>query len=113
MVGAVASGKGGTGNTTVVGAFAALADADVDAPNLQLLLAPRPVEEQDYSGARPAHVDESTCTGCGRCEDVCECGSIAEFRVDRRRCEGCGTCAVVCPVEGDRHERPEHGKPLS
>ena len=101
----IISGKGGTGKTTVLGSFAALAqqdvlaDADVDAPNLHLLLSPQPVEEKDYCGAKLALIDESKCTECGRCEEVCEFAAIRDFRVDPRHCEGCGTCALVCPVE--------------
>lgn len=100
----VISGKGGTGKTTVVGSFAAiarskvLADADVDAPNLHLLLSPQTQEEAEYRGARLAVIDEAACTECGRCEEVCEFAAVRDSRVDPRRCEGCGTCAVVCPA---------------
>lgn len=100
----IISGKGGTGKTTVLGSFAALAqnkilaDADVDAPNLHLLLSPQPVEEKDYSGAKLAVIDEAVCTQCGRCEGVCEFDAVENFTVDERRCEGCATCALVCPV---------------
>ncbi len=101
----IISGKGGTGKTTVLGSFAVLAqnkvlaDADVDAPNLHLLLSPQPVEEKDYSGAKLAVIDEAECTQCGRCEEVCEFAAIRDLRVDERRCEGCGTCALICPVQ--------------
>jgi len=101
----VISGKGGTGKTTVLGSFAALAhnkvlaDADVDAPNLHLLLSPQPAEERDYRGASLATIDEATCTQCGRCEEVCQFAAVRDSRVDPRRCEGCGTCALVCPVQ--------------
>ena len=101
----IISGKGGTGKTTVLGSFAVLAqnkvlaDADVDAPNLHLLLSPQPVEEKDYSGAKLAVIDEAECTQCGRCEEVCEFAAIRDLHVDERRCEGCGTCALICPVQ--------------
>jgi len=100
----IISGKGGTGKTTVLGSFAALApnavlaDADVDAPNLHLLLSPQTLQETPFSGAGLAVVDESTCTECGRCDEVCEFAAIADHRIDARRCEGCGLCAVVCPA---------------
>jgi len=100
----VISGKGGTGKTTVVGSFAALArdaalaDADVDAPNLHLLLAPQIREERPYSGAELAAVDEDACTRCGRCEEVCRFAAVRGHQVDARRCEGCGVCALVCPA---------------
>jgi MinD superfamily P-loop ATPase len=101
----IISGKGGTGKTTVLGSFAVLAenkvlaDADVDAPNLHLLLSPRPVEEKDYCGAGLAVIDEGRCTQCGRCQEVCQFGAVKEFEIDPLRCEGCGTCALVCPVQ--------------
>jgi len=100
----IISGKGGTGKTTVLGSFAALAenkvlaDADVDAPNLHLLLAPERLEERPYSGAALAVVDEAKCTECGRCEEVCEFAAVRNHRIDPRRCEGCATCALVCPA---------------
>jgi len=99
----VISGKGGTGKTTVVGSFAALADskvltdADVDAPNLHLLLDPKQIEDREYSGAELAVVDRDLCTECGRCTEVCEFAAIDNGRVDPRRCEGCATCSIVCP----------------
>ncbi len=101
----VISGKGGTGKTTVLGSFAVmaknevLADADVDAPNLHLLLAPENVSHREYSGASLAVVAEEKCVECGRCEEVCQFAAIRDHLIDDRRCEGCGTCAVVCPVQ--------------
>jgi MinD superfamily P-loop ATPase len=101
----VISGKGGTGKTTVLGSFAVLAqnkvlaDADVDAPNLHLLLQPKTVCEEDYVGAKLAVKDEERCTECGLCEQHCRFGAITDLRIDPRRCEGCGVCALVCPVE--------------
>lgn len=98
------SGKGGTGKTTVAGAFAALwqdkvlADCDVDAANLHLLLN---VEEQSsgtYEGSSLAVVDPDRCTGCGRCLKACRFHAISRpIRVDPFLCEGCGTCVTVCP----------------
>ncbi|UCC69269.1 MAG: ATP-binding protein [Armatimonadota bacterium] len=101
----VISGKGGTGKTTVVASFAAvapskvLADADVDAPNLHLLLDPDQLEERPYCGADLASVDRHACTECDRCTDLCEFEAIRNGVVDARRCEGCGTCALVCPAD--------------
>jgi MinD superfamily P-loop ATPase len=104
----VISGKGGTGKTTVVGSFAALApskvlaDADVDAPNLHLLLDPDQVEQHPYSGADLASVDRKVCIECGRCTDTCAFEAVRNGVVDARRCEGCGTCALVCPEDAIR-----------
>lgn len=101
----VISGKGGTGKTTVLGSFAVLAqdkvlaDADVDAPNLHLLLQPKTVCEEDYLGVKLAVKDDERCTECGLCEQHCRFGAITDLRIDPRRCEGCGVCALVCPVE--------------
>ena len=100
----IISGKGGTGKTTVAASFAVLAkdkvlaDADVDAPNLHLLLAPEPVEQADYQGAKLAAIDRRLCAECGRCEEVCQFAAITDCTVNPRRCEGCGTCALVCPT---------------
>lgn len=101
----IISGKGGTGKTTVIGSFAALAqqvvlaDADVDAPNLHLLLSPETVEERPFSGAGVAKIAEDLCIECGRCEKVCQFAAIHDFRIDPRRCEGCAACTLVCPVD--------------
>ena len=101
----VISGKGGTGKTTVLGCFAVLAedkllaDADVDAPNLHLLLAPKTIHQEEYLGAKLAVMDDERCTECGLCEEHCEFNAITDLKIDPRRCEGCGVCAFVCPEE--------------
>ena len=101
----IISGKGGTGKTTVIGSFAALArdkvlaDGDVDAPNLHLLLQPKIGRQEDYVGAQLAVLDPARCTECGLCETHCEFGAITDLKIDPRRCEGCGVCAFVCPVD--------------
>lgn len=101
----VLSGKGGTGKTSIVGAFAALAgktmlcDADVDAADLHLILAPRKVMRHDFWAGRKAVVDAERCTGCGECIDRCRYGAISDgFVVDDLQCEGCGVCVHFCPV---------------
>ncbi len=100
----VLSGKGGTGKTSLVAAFAALSqrlvvtDCDVDAPDLHLLLQPRVVETQAFTGARLAVIDPAQCIHCGACEDHCRFSAITEEVVDPVLCEGCGVCAYVCPV---------------
>jgi MinD superfamily P-loop ATPase len=100
----VLSGKGGTGKTSIVGAFAALAkrkvlsDCDVDAADLHLLLSPTPVEEHEFWSGQVAVIDPSKCTRCGLCEEACRFDAIHEFEVGRVGCEGCGLCARICPV---------------
>ena len=101
----VLSGKGGTGKTSIVGAFAAiaqskvLADCDVDAADLHLLLSPETKEENEFWSGQVAFIDEESCTECGLCQEVCHFDAIEDFKVDPVSCEGCGFCYHVCPVE--------------
>jgi len=101
----VLSGKGGTGKTTLVASFAALTqrivvtDCDVDAPNLHLLMKPKTLETQEFTGSRLVAIDETKCIQCGECEESCRFEAIKELAVDPVLCEGCGVCAYVCPVE--------------
>ena len=101
----ILSGKGGTGKTTITASFAALsknkvlADCDVDAPNLHLLLKPKVIEKQEFKGLKLAVIDETECIQCGKCEESCRFDAIKEFQVDPILCEGCAVCAYVCPVE--------------
>jgi len=101
----VLSGKGGTGKTSIVGSFAAvaqnkvLADCDVDAADLHLLLNPSSKEENEFWSGQVAVIDEEKCTECGLCQEVCHFEAIEDFRVDPVSCEGCGFCYHVCPAE--------------
>lgn len=101
----VLSGKGGTGKTSLVGSFASLAqnkvlaDCDVDAADLNLLLSPSIKEENEFWSGQVAFIDEEKCTQCGFCQDLCRFDAINDFKVDPISCEGCGFCAQVCPVE--------------
>lgn len=100
----IISGKGGTGKTSVVSAFASLArkkvlcDADVDASDLHLITAPVVRERHDFQGGHTAIIDPDRCAGCGACRDLCRWQAIsADFRVDPIDCEGCGVCVYFCP----------------
>ena len=101
----ILSGKGGTGKTSIVGSFAAIAknkvmaDCDVDAADLHLLLAPSVKEEKEFRSGQVAVIDEEKCTQCGLCQDVCRFDAITDFEVDPISCEGCGFCSHICPVE--------------
>jgi len=101
----ILSGKGGTGKTSIVGCFAALAqskvlaDCDVDAADLHLLLSPSAKEENEFWSGQVAVIDEENCTQCGLCLDVCRFDAINDFKVDPISCEGCGFCLHICPVE--------------
>ena len=100
----VISGKGGTGKTTLTAAFAALAknrvlcDADVDAADLHLLMAPKIKTRSDFKGGSIAVINEDKCTECGLCRELCRFDAISEnFVVDSIECEGCGVCVDFCP----------------
>lgn len=99
----VLSGKGGTGKTTIVASFAALAqskvlvDCDVDAADLHLLLKPRVKETREFWSGQTAFIDKKLCTRCGICEAICRFEAIKNFQVDPIACEGCGLCCQVCP----------------
>ncbi|MFC2039347.1 4Fe-4S binding protein [Chloroflexota bacterium] len=99
----VLSGKGGTGKTSIVGSFAAVAgskvfaDCDVDAADLHLLLGPRIKEESKFWSGQTAFINKKLCTRCGTCEAVCRFNAIKGFKVDSVSCEGCGFCFHVCP----------------
>jgi MinD superfamily P-loop ATPase len=101
----VLSGKGGTGKTSIVGCFASLArskvlaDCDVDAADLHLLLKPKVKEEKEFWSGQVASIDEDKCTECGLCQELCRFGAVNDFKVDAVSCEGCGFCYQVCPVD--------------
>jgi MinD superfamily P-loop ATPase len=99
----VLSGKGGTGKTSIVGSLAALAkskvlaDCDVDAADLHLLLQPAIREKHDFRGGQTAVIDMDKCVKCDLCQEICRFHAITDFQVSPTSCEGCGFCARVCP----------------
>jgi MinD superfamily P-loop ATPase len=101
----VLSGKGGTGKTSIVGSFAALAqskvlaDCDVDAADLHLILKPVVRENHEFWSGQVAVIDEEKCTQCSLCQELCRFDAITDFKVDPISCEGCGFCSQVCPDE--------------
>lgn len=102
----ILSGKGGTGKTTLTAAFASiienriLCDADVDAADLHLLMAPDIKQTTDFLGGGIAVINPDKCTQCGICIDLCRFDAIKEnFEVDAIECEGCGVCVDFCPEQ--------------
>lgn len=100
----VLSGKGGTGKTTVAASLAFLAtrptiaDCDVDASNLSLVLQGEVRSSQPFSGSVKAEINSLKCNQCGKCQAHCHFLAIRDFRVDQMACEGCGVCQLVCPT---------------
>lgn len=110
----IVSGKGGTGKTSVAASFAVLADraviadCDVDAADLHLVLAPRVKERHEFRSGHEAVIRQEACSGCGECLARCRFDAIrlgegaagrATFVVDPLACEGCGVCVRCCPEE--------------
>ena len=100
----VISGKGGTGKTSLVAAFASLAenkvlcDADVDAADLHLVMAPDIRQREPFTSGHTAVIEKNRCTECGLCRELCRWDAIGEdFAVDAVACEGCGVCVHFCP----------------
>jgi len=100
----VLSGKGGTGKTSIAGSFAAvaknkvMADCDVDAADLHLLLAPSVKEKHEFRSGQVAVINRDKCLQCGLCRGICRFDAILDYKVDPISCEGCAFCSRVCPV---------------
>ncbi len=100
----ILSGKGGTGKTSIVGSLAAIAqnkvmaDCDVDAADLHLLLSPLVKETNDFLSGQVAVIDNTKCIECGLCQRLCRFDAIHNNTVDSISCEGCGFCSHICPV---------------
>lgn len=110
---AILSGKGGTGKTSITAAFAALAenavlaDCDVDAADLHLILSPQVYFTENFSSGSRAEIENEKCTACGICMELCRFNAIefdkkGYYCIDEYACEGCGLCAEACPAEAIR-----------
>jgi MinD superfamily P-loop ATPase len=101
----VLSGKGGTGKTSIVASFAVLAqskvlaDCDVDAADLHLLLSPTIREEKEFWSGQVAFIDREKCIECDLCQEICRFDAVQNYTVDPVSCEGCGFCHQICPTE--------------
>lgn len=119
----ILSGKGGTGKTSLAAAFAhlahdgaspirtVLADADVDAANLELVLRPERLETHDFTGGSVAVIDPQLCQGCGICVQACRFDAVlfpssgelrTTYAIDPIACDGCAACVYQCPEDAIR-----------
>jgi MinD superfamily P-loop ATPase len=102
----VLSGKGGTGKTSVTAAIVSvfsnsvIADCDVDAADLHLVMKPENPECENFSSGAKAIIDAQKCISCGRCLDVCRFNAVkiinGVYNINPFSCEGCGFCRIVC-----------------
>jgi len=123
----VISGKGGTGKTSLVASFAVLAqkvvlaDCDVDAADLHLVLEPRILKRDNFSGGSRARIMAGHCIACGKCEELCRFDAVfydgpgngrvpKTYRVDPIACEGCGVCAHFCAENAIEFAPVENGQ---
>ena len=113
----VISGKGGTGKTIITASFAALsenkviADCDVDAADLHLLLHPEIIERHEFRSGKTAYINKEICQQCHKCIDVCRFSAINEdYIVDSISCEGCGICSQICPTGAIKMEENISGE---
>jgi len=123
----VISGKGGTGKTSIVASFAALAknkvmaDCDVDAADLHLVLEPEVEYTENFSGGKRARILSQKCKHCGKCYEVCQFDAVkwsadldevasVDYQIDPISCDGCGVCARVCPKDAIAFEPAINGQ---
>ena len=125
MIISVASGKGGTGKTTIAVNLAfsiptpsasrgkvRLLDCDVEEPNCHIFLKPD-IQWTESVGIPVPSIDESKCTACGECGRICQYHAIVSLKakalVFPELCHGCGGCARVCPTGAIREVKAEIG----
>lgn len=116
----IISGKGGTGKTSVSAAFASLAestviaDCDVDAADLHLVLSPEVMESGIFESGKLASIDESKCVSCGRCLELCRFEAVINsdgiFSIEETSCEGCGVCVHFCPANAIKFDERKCGE---
>jgi len=117
----VVSGKGGTGKTSIVASFfalaeeSAIADCDVDAADLHLVLSPSVQQSRPFSGGSRAAINAERCNGCGLCTEHCRFDAVESnrdgvYEIDPISCEGCGVCADICPEDAVEMTAPVNGE---
>jgi MinD superfamily P-loop ATPase len=113
----IISGKGGTGKTTIAAAFATLAenkvvaDCDVDAADLHIIMTPEVQEQGDFIGGKVPRINKELCTQCGLCRDLCRFDAITEeYLINKVNCEGCGVCFNFCPEKAIDFNQVVSGK---
>ena len=116
----VISGKGGTGKTSISASLAALdkniaiADCDVDAADLHLILSPEIQKRGLFSGGDVASIDNGACINCGECYANCAFDAVIKqeetYSVDATSCEGCGVCSLVCKAGAVKMEPALNGE---
>ncbi len=113
----IISGKGGTGKTSITASFAALADniviadCDVDAADLHLVLDHETIHTESFTGGAVAFIDPDKCLRCGMCRRLCRFDAISDdFDIDSFACEGCAVCFYQCPVQAVEMRQKEAGE---
>ncbi len=119
----ILSGKGGTGKTTIAGAFIklaraqAFADCDVDAPNLHLSMELKDeAKVKDFYGMDKAYINQDKCISCGICKENCKFKAIDydkdknKYTINPYGCEGCSVCQLVCPEDAISMEKNVTGQ---
>ncbi|HPG29287.1 MAG TPA: ATP-binding protein [bacterium] len=119
----IISGKGGTGKTTLTASFAVLnkksviADCDVDAPDLHLLLKPEIKQTDDFVKGLTYNIDCDKCVRCGKCAELCRFNAIDtkrdNFEINEYSCEKCGLCEKICPVGAIYSKEKKSGESYS
>lgn len=117
----VISGKGGTGKTSITAALACfggketvVADCDVDAADMHLLMKPDFGYEEDFYSGEMAVIDQNLCIRCGKCKNVCRFDAIEiknfKYQINELSCEGCGYCEKICPPQAIKSIERRAGK---
>lgn len=116
----VLSGKGGTGKTSITASLAVLAgneavvaDCDVDAANMHLLMQPDFALSSEFYSGELAEINQNSCTQCGICSEKCRFDAIPfannKYMVNPLSCEGCGYCQKICPAEAIKMRNRKSG----